>query len=120
MPEHLDRIAATSRVARKWRWAIALAMAMVTTLASAEPVVEVIPLHYRTAEEVIPILQPMLARDGAISGFRGQLVIRTTPENLAEMKRILASSPGLSAPVALTCSRITFKNAISFWHFSQD
>jgi len=102
MPEHLDRIAATSRVARKWRWAIALAMAMVTTLASAEPVVEVIPLHYRTAEEVIPILQPMLARDGAISGFRGQLVIRTTPENLAEMKRILASIDAAPRQLVIT------------------
>jgi type II secretory pathway component GspD/PulD (secretin) len=51
----------------------------------------VIPLHYRTAEEVIPILQPMLDPGGTLSGFRGQLIVRTTPENLVEIKRILAS-----------------------------
>jgi len=54
-------------------------------------VLEVIPLRYRTAEEVIPIIQQMLAREGSVSGFQGQLVVRTTPANLDEIKRILAS-----------------------------
>ena len=54
-------------------------------------VLEVIPLRYRTAEEVIPIIQPMLARDASVSGLRGQLVVRTTPSNLSEVRRILAS-----------------------------
>jgi len=54
-------------------------------------VVEVIPLRYRTAQEMIPILQPMLARDGSLSGFQGQLIVRTTPAILEEIKRILAS-----------------------------
>jgi len=54
-------------------------------------VLEVIPLHYRMAEEVIPIIQPMLAREGSVSGFQGQLIVRTTPANLEEIKRILAS-----------------------------
>ena len=54
-------------------------------------VVEVIPLRYRTAQEMIPILQPMLAREGSLSGFQGQLVVRTTPANLEEIRRILAS-----------------------------
>jgi hypothetical protein len=54
-------------------------------------VLEVIPLRYRTAQEVIPIIQPMLARDGSVSGLQGQLIVRTTPANLVEVKRILAS-----------------------------
>ena len=53
--------------------------------------VEVVPLKYRTAEELIPILQPMLARDASISGLRGQLVVRTTRENLRELRRVLDS-----------------------------
>ncbi|MGH8621143.1 MAG: secretin N-terminal domain-containing protein [Burkholderiales bacterium] len=56
-----------------------------------QTVLEVIPLRYRTAPEVIQILQPMLAREGSLSGFQGQLVVRTTPANLEEIKRILAS-----------------------------
>jgi type II secretory pathway component GspD/PulD (secretin) len=58
---------------------------------SQTAVVEVIPLRYRTAQEVIPIIQPMLAREGSVSGFQGQLIVRTTPANLEEIKRILAS-----------------------------
>lgn len=54
-------------------------------------VLEVIPLRYRTAQEVIPIIQPMLAREGSVSDFQGQLVVRTTPANLDEIKRVLAS-----------------------------
>jgi hypothetical protein len=33
----------------------------------------------------------MLAREGTVSGFQGKLVVRTTPANLEEIKRILAS-----------------------------
>lgn len=54
-------------------------------------VLEVIALKYRTAEQVIPLIQPMLAREGSVSGLQNQLIVRTTPENLAEIRRILAS-----------------------------
>ena len=64
--------------------AMAAALAQTTVL-------EVIPLRYRTAEEMIPILRPMLAREGSVSGIQGQLIVRTTPANLEEIKRILAS-----------------------------
>lgn len=73
-----------------------LAGLLLVLLASAgvhaqQTVLEVIPLRYRTAPEVIPIIQPMLAREGSVSGFQGKLVVRTTPGNLDEIKRILAS-----------------------------
>jgi Bacterial type II and III secretion system protein/Bacterial type II/III secretion system short domain len=73
-----------------------LAGVLVALLAGAaahaqQTVLEVVPLRYRTAAEVIPILQPMLAREGSLSGFQGQLVVRTTPANLEEIKRVLAS-----------------------------
>jgi len=73
------------------RLALVLALALPGAAVRAETVLEVIPLHHRTAEEVIPILQPMLAREGTLSGFKGQLIVRTTPDNLAEIRRILAS-----------------------------
>lgn len=64
-------------------WAGASSLAQQTVL-------EVIPLRYRTAPEVIPVIEPLLSRDGSVSGFQGQLVVRTTPANLEEIKRILA------------------------------
>jgi len=65
-------------------------------------VVEVIPLRYRTAQEVIPVLQPMLPREATISGFQGQIVVRTTPASLEEVRRILASIDTQPRQLAIT------------------
>ena len=65
-------------------------LAVATAWAQAT-VLEVIPLRYRTVEQVLPVIQPMLAKGGTASGLQGQLVIRTTPGNLEEIRRILAS-----------------------------
>lgn len=59
-----------------------------------QTVMEVIPLKHRTAEEVIPILQPFVTEGGAISGMQNKVIISTTPSNLAEIKKILVSIDG--------------------------
>lgn len=50
---------------------------------------EIIPLQSRMTEEVIPILSPLVAQGGTITGMNNQLVIKTTPDNLAEIKKVL-------------------------------
>jgi hypothetical protein len=75
---------------RVGRW-LALALSATCGWALAQGMVlEVIPLQYRTADQVIPIVQPLLPREGSISGMQNQLVIRTTPDNLEEIRRVLA------------------------------
>jgi hypothetical protein len=56
-----------------------------------QTVVEVIPLNYRAAEEIIPIIRPLLPPQGSVSGLNNKLIVRTTPENLAQIKQVLAS-----------------------------
>jgi hypothetical protein len=71
--------------------AVGLVIALlVMPAASAQTTVEVVPLKYRKSEQVIPVLQPLLGRDSSISGFQNQLVIRATPAELAQLKRVLA------------------------------
>lgn len=71
--------------------ALGLAVALLVTPATvAQTTVEVLPLKYRKSEQVIPVLQPLLGRDSSISGFQNQLVIRATPAELAQLKRVLA------------------------------
>jgi len=77
--------------ARRYLAGLLLALIAGAGAHAQQTVLEVVPLRYRTAAEVIPILQPMLAREGSLSGFQGQLVVRTTPANLEEIKRVLAS-----------------------------
>lgn len=59
-------------------------------MTAAQTMVEVVPLKYRKSEQVIPVLQPLLGRDSSVSGFQNQLVIRATPAELAQIKRVLA------------------------------
>lgn len=51
---------------------------------------EVIELKYRTAQEVIPILQPLLESGGALSGTEYKLFVRASSANVAQLRRALA------------------------------
>jgi len=51
--------------------------------------IEVIPLRHRTAEQVLPVLRPLLAPGGALTGQSNQLIVRTTPDNLAQIRSVL-------------------------------
>ncbi|HEX5092947.1 MAG TPA: secretin N-terminal domain-containing protein [Burkholderiales bacterium] len=58
--------------------------------AFAQDRLEVIPLRHATVEQVLPVLRPLLAPGGAMTGQRNQLIVRTTPQNLEELRRALA------------------------------
>ena len=51
---------------------------------------EVISLQNRNADEIIPILQPLVHKGGTVTGMNNQLIIKTTASNMAEIKQILA------------------------------
>lgn len=59
--------------------------------AFAQEKIEVITLSYRTAEQVIPLIQPLVGKDGAVTGLQNRLVIRTSPDKMAQIKRVIAS-----------------------------
>lgn len=54
-------------------------------------VVEVIELEHRLVRDVVPILQPVLAPGATITGTSNQLILRTTPANLAEVREVLSA-----------------------------
>src|SRR5688572_11767150 len=66
---------------------------------------EVIPLKYRTADQLIPVLKPLLDPQGSISGMQNQLIIRTTPRNLAELKRVLATLDTMPRRLMITVTQ---------------
>lgn len=76
---------------RPWIAALLLVLLAGTGAQAQQTVLEVVALRYRTVPEVVPILQPMLAPGGSVSGFQSQLIVRTTPANLEEIKRVLAA-----------------------------
>jgi len=73
------------------RWAVGLALVCAALPAMAQALVtEVIQLRYRTAEQVLPVLQPLVEKGGTLSAMNSRLIVRTTPDNLAELKDVLA------------------------------
>lgn len=68
----------------------ALALSAAVAAARADEV-EVIPLKYRSAEQLIPTLRPMVEPGGAISGLQSTLVIRASRANIAQLKQIVAA-----------------------------
>jgi type II secretory pathway component GspD/PulD (secretin) len=72
-----------------------LIVTMILLLSCSTPLLadyplEIIELKGRTVEEMIPIVEPLLPPYGSVSGMNNQLILRTSPENLAEIKKLLA------------------------------
>lgn len=68
---------------------VAVLLLLCPVAARAE--LEVITLRHRTVDQVLPVLRPLLAPGGALSGQYSQLIVRTTPANLAELRKVLAA-----------------------------
>ena len=54
-------------------------------------VLEVIPLRHALVDDIVPMLRELVSPGGTVTGMRDQLIIRTTPANLADLKNVLAA-----------------------------
>jgi type II secretory pathway component GspD/PulD (secretin) len=68
----------------------------------------IIQLKHRPANEVMPLIRPLLGPDDALSGMDFRLIIRTSDRNLKEVERILAQ-----VDVARQRLRITVEQAVT-------
>lgn len=57
----------------------------------AQGELEILQLRSRSAEQVIPILRPLLEPGGVLTGQGYQLIVRTSPKNLADLRAVLDS-----------------------------
>ncbi|MGD8782937.1 MAG: hypothetical protein PVG75_00790 [Thioalkalispiraceae bacterium] len=68
---------------------LALALLLVSSNLWSAMIIESIQLRHRPAEEIIPLIKPMLAADASITGTGYKLIIKSTPENLEQVKNLL-------------------------------
>jgi type II secretory pathway component GspD/PulD (secretin) len=68
---------------------LAAALSCAAGALRAQQALEIIPLRHRTVEQVLPVLRPLLEPGGTLSGSRGQLFLRASPANVADIKRAL-------------------------------
>ena len=78
--------------------------------AFAQNTLEVIPLRHRTVDQVLPVLRPLLEPGGALSGQSNQLIVRTSPRNLAEIR---AALDAIDTPARRLLVSVRFDDAAS-------
>ena len=66
-----------------------LLLVLIAPAVAAQGTLEIIPLQHRTVDQVLPLLRPLLAPGGALTGQNNQLIVRTSPENLAQLRTVL-------------------------------
>ena len=71
------------------RAAALIAAVLWSASAAAQYALEIIPLRHATAEQVLPVLQPLLEPGATISAASNQLFVRASPANVADLKRVL-------------------------------
>lgn len=76
---------------RECKAAVAALFLFAPAPALAQGTLEVVSLRHRSAEQLLPVLRPLLAPGGVLSGQANQLFVRTSPANLAEIRAALAS-----------------------------
>lgn len=56
----------------------------------AENAFEIIELRYRTADELLPVLRPLVEPEGTISATQNKLIVRAPRENLRELRKLVS------------------------------
>ncbi len=67
-----------------------LSMAPAPLTHAAESELRVIPLKHRLADEVVPVVRPLLAPGESVSGMDSRLIVRAAPRTFAQIERLLA------------------------------
>ena len=64
-------------------------MALLLSPLAAANELEIIMLKHRSAEEVLPVVRPLLEQDDVASAMNDQLILRTSPHTLEQVKKLL-------------------------------
>lgn len=70
--------------------AVMLWVTIFATTAMADYPLTLIPLKHRSAEELIPVIRPMLGGDENVGGMQYQLFVRASDKSLRDVERLLS------------------------------
>lgn len=80
-------------------------LALTSVTSSAD--VEIIELENRSAVELLPLVSPFVEKGGTVSGNGFQLIIRTSPENLREIKTIVERLDSVVKRLLITVRQVS-------------
>lgn len=69
---------------------LAFALLMLSAIAQAEQVIELVPLRSELPQNIIPVIQPLLGSNGSVSSMHNQLILKVDKSQLPEIKRLIS------------------------------
>ena len=84
----MNTLGKQSRGLQRWSW-LGLGACLLAAVTWAQSLT-VIDLKYRRAEDLIPVLQPLLEQGGALTGQDYKLFVRTSSSNLTQLRSAVA------------------------------
>jgi hypothetical protein len=84
---------------------------LATTGALAAPSLEVIELRSRSAEEMIPLIQPFAGPDTSLTGKGYQLIIKAEPAQMIELQRLVRQLDTPMRNLLITVRQVTREEA---------
>jgi len=73
--------------------------------ATAATEFKIITLQHRLAEEILPVIRPLVGNEGAASAMQNNLIIRTSPANMAEIEQIINALDTARQNLKITINR---------------
>ena len=86
-----------------------LALAWATAALAADSL-EAIPLKFRTAEELIPVLQPLVPASAALTGTGDMLLVRADEATIAQLRAAIAELDRAPRQLLITVGQSTGSN----------
>lgn len=65
---------------------------------------KIIELHHRLAQDVLPVIQPLVGENGVVTGMNNQLIIRADSERMPEIERAIAALDQARKNLTITVS----------------
>lgn len=81
---------------------ISLMIALLFVTGSYGYELELIELRHRRAEELLPVIRPLLDKDEMVSGMNYQLILRASPHNTGQIRRLLERIDSLPRQLKIT------------------
>lgn len=70
---------------RAARWVLALVLGVTAAVAARD--LQIIELRYRPAEEIVPVIQPLIEPGGVLTGADRMLFVNTSPANFEQVRQ---------------------------------
>jgi len=86
-------------------YVMGLGCLLVTVQLLAATEFKIFTLQHRFAEDLAPVIEPMVGADGTVSAIQNQLIVRASPSNMAEIEQLVATLDVARQNLKITVNR---------------